>query len=158
MIITLIFSFFITISHDWCLEGVIIEYDQISLVIIYSDFGCIFSDVVVMFSCMFKFIYFWSSYRLFTLIYTAFDFGFFSWIYFDRYLHVSWPLSLSRSFYLLCLAKGVFSPVPPYRGYLKPSHFFVIMCMYLVSPYCSGHKVLVERSHCLLAQNSPHLD
>ena len=30
-----------------------------------------------------------------------------------------WPLSLSRSFYLLCLAKGVFSPVPPYNGYFQ---------------------------------------
>ena len=36
---------------------------------------------------------------------------------------MSWQLSLSSSFYLLCSAKGVFSPVPPYRGYLKPSHF-----------------------------------
>ena len=38
---------------------------------------------------------------------------------------LSWPLS--RSFSLLCTAKGVFSPVPPYCGYLFPSHFFVIM-------------------------------
>ena len=40
---------------------------------------------------------------------------------------LSWPLSLSHSFYLLCLAKGVFSPVPPYRGYFIPSHFFIII-------------------------------
>ena len=29
---------------------------------------------------------------------------------------------------LLCTAKGVFSPVPPYSGYFIPSHFIVIMC------------------------------
>ena len=28
--------------------------------------------------------------------------------------------------------KGVFSPVPPYCGYSKPSHSFVIMLIYLV--------------------------
>ena len=33
---------------------------------------------------------------------------------------VSWPLSCS--FFLLCSAKGVFSPVPPYHGYFVPSH------------------------------------
>ena len=52
-----------------------------------------------------------------------------------QYQDLSWPLSLSRCFYLLRSAKGVFSPVSPYRGYLKPSHFFVILCIYLVSPY-----------------------
>ena len=36
-------------------------------------------------------------------------------------------------FTLLCLAKRVFSPVPPYRGYSKPSHFIVFMFIYLVS-------------------------
>ena len=40
---------------------------------------------------------------------------------------MSWPLSLSRSFYRLCLAKGVFSPVLHYCGYLNPSLFFVII-------------------------------
>ena len=46
---------------------------------------------------------------------------------------MSWPLPLSCSFYLLCLAKGVSSPVPPYHGYLKPSHSIVIVLIYLVS-------------------------
>ena len=31
--------------------------------------------------------------------------------------------SLTLSFSLHCLAKGVFSPIPPYRGYFVPSHF-----------------------------------
>ena len=31
--------------------------------------------------------------------------------------------------------KGYRPPVPTHRGYLKPSHFFVIMCIYLVLPY-----------------------
>ena len=46
---------------------------------------------------------------------------------------LSWPLS--RSFFLLCMAKGVFSPVPPYSGYFVTSHFIVIMFVYLVSSY-----------------------
>ena len=39
---------------------------------------------------------------------------------------------LSHSFCLLCLAKGVFSPVPPYCGYSNPPHSVIIMCIYLV--------------------------
>ena len=38
---------------------------------------------------------------------------------------VSWPLSCS--FFLLCSAKGVFSPDPPYCGYFVPSHFHIII-------------------------------
>ena len=38
---------------------------------------------------------------------------------------VSWPLS--RSFSLLCLVKGVFSPVPPDREYFVPSQSFIIV-------------------------------
>ena len=38
------------------------------------------------------------------------------------------PLLLSYS----VSVKGVFSPVPPYCGYSKPSHSFVIMLIYLV--------------------------
>ena len=38
------------------------------------------------------------------------------------------PLLLSYS----VSVKGVFSPAPPYSGYSKPSHSFVIMLLYLV--------------------------
>ena len=38
---------------------------------------------------------------------------------------MSWPLS--RSFFLLCVAKGVFLPIPPHCGYFIPSHFIVVM-------------------------------
>ena len=38
------------------------------------------------------------------------------------------PLLLSY----VVTVKGVFSPAPPYCGYLKPSHSFVIILRYLV--------------------------
>ena len=44
-------------------------------------------------------------------------------------------LPLSHSFVLLYTAKGVFSPVPLYCGYFIPSHFIVVMFIYLVSSY-----------------------
>ena len=75
---------------------------------------------------------------------------------------VLWPLS--RSFFLLCLAKGVFSPVPRYCGYFVPSHI-LSLCTFtfwykinLISfdnsliIYRFRSKVLVRRIQCLLAQ------
>ena len=43
---------------------------------------------------------------------------------------LSWPLS--RSFSLLCSAKGVFSPVSPYCGYFHPLSFSYYHVVYLV--------------------------
>ena len=48
---------------------------------------------------------------------------------------------LSRSFYLLCLAKGIFSPVPPYRGYFKTFSFYCyhvhLPCFILLKFHCT---------------------
>ena len=93
---------------------------------------------------------------------------------------VSW--ALSRSFFLLSFTKGVFSPIPPARGYFcLPSfiwyhvvspHFVLLTCFisaYLkLAKYCHSiisifkhfsityrsfrSKVLVRKNQCLLAQ------
>ena len=52
-------------------------------------------------------------------------------------------LQLSRPFFLLCLAKGVFSPVPPVRGYSVPPLSF---------------DIVLFTSFCPLSSHPPHLD
>ena len=47
-----------------------------------------------------------------------------------------WSRVVSTLFYLHCLAKGVFSPVLPDRGYFVPSHFDIIM---LFSLFCRSN-------------------
>ena len=101
----------------------------------YDDLNASDSSNVTLVKCQFKTVYFWwyklCDNRFFMLLPAMVDLFF--WL---SITHVIYKLlSLSRSFYLLCLAKEVFSPVPPYCGYLKPSHLFVLMFIYLVSPY-----------------------
>ena len=58
-----------------------------------------------------------------------------NWLEFDRKMITTTVVttvvvSLLLSYFVS--VKGVFSPVPPYCGYSKPSHSFDIMLIYLV--------------------------
>ena len=67
--------------------------------------------------------------------------SFFCLFLFLSFIHSAVTLS-SRSFYLHCLAKGVFSPLPPYHGcFLSPLNFIVMLLILFnlfVPPYAQG--------------------